>query len=477
MSARPDRPGGDTAALALTAATDRPERDESRGPSPCGQVLDGLVHPGLVLGRDTRRVVHEEAVVGAPDGVEGVLRLLAVQGADGATHVRATCVERSAGRGELLVAPGQCRVGGQRGEVEVLLEQLVEGDPEADPGGVDGARQGLRVLGDDRAREGVTDHLHVRIRGADRLVGDVPPLGGLRVDDGLGLEHVVGHEARDGVQREPGRGRDELRELGHVLLGQVLHGPIAELLVVRGHTRRVVHEEAVVGAPDGVEGVLRVGAVDRPDHRADVGAVGVQQATVGLELLGVTAQRGTRGLHGQDDVLAKLQVERGPQVGRRAQHVAAARDRARRRHGHGRHRRRGLRTDGARGAEDEHAARERRDDPVSFHALISIRGPLRGCADVAGLPLVCTQAVLRWMDVQPWFSPWATSSVAVPSAPTAERPHPVADRRHSLCRRMPLGVRKTFGRGPTLSRDSPTSWLPVTTAGCERIARSCFPSG
>ena len=49
---------------------------------------------------------------------------------------------------------------------------------------------------DDGARERVADHLHVGVRGADGGVGGVPVLGGLGVHDGLGLEHVVGHEAR-----------------------------------------------------------------------------------------------------------------------------------------------------------------------------------------------------------------------------------------------------------------------------------------
>ena len=85
----------------------------------------------------------------------------------------------------------------------MLLEELVEGDPEVDP--LAGRHRHRLVLnsGDGR-RERVADHLHVRVRGADGVVGSFPVTRSLRVDDGLGLENVVGHQSGDGILGQPG---------------------------------------------------------------------------------------------------------------------------------------------------------------------------------------------------------------------------------------------------------------------------------
>ena len=135
----------------------------------------------------------------------------------------------------------------------MLLEQLVEGDPEAGRLGVRIAGDLVGELGHDGARERVADHLHVGVGRADARIGLGPVLGGLGVDDVLGLEHVVGDERGDRVERQARGIRDELREVGHVLGGQVGDRLVLLCLVLGRDARGVVHEVAVVGAPDGVE--------------------------------------------------------------------------------------------------------------------------------------------------------------------------------------------------------------------------------
>jgi hypothetical protein len=216
------------------------------------------------------------------------------------------------------------------------------------------------MLRHDGTRERVADHLHVGVGGADAVIGGIPLAGGLRVHDRLGLEHVVGDEARDRVERQPRRGGDELGELGDVLLRQLLDRLVAHRLVLGGDTRGVVHEVPVMGAPDPVERVLGVLAVDRADHGADVRAVGIEQLPVRRELLVLALQRRARGLEREQDVLAQLEVERGPQVGSRA--VDGARGGCHGAHGMVGHGRGGRLRRCAGRARDEETRRESRDE-------------------------------------------------------------------------------------------------------------------
>jgi hypothetical protein len=94
------------------------------------QVLDGLVHLGLILRRDTGRVVDEEAVVGAPDLVEPVLGLGAVGDADRGSDVGPVLVQEVAVGSELLGAAAERGVRRLRGEDEVLAEREVQRDAE-----------------------------------------------------------------------------------------------------------------------------------------------------------------------------------------------------------------------------------------------------------------------------------------------------------------------------------------------------------
>ena len=204
-------------------------------------------------------------------------------------------------------------IGREAGQEEVLLEELVEGDAEVDAG-VDRLALDVVALGD-RRRKRVADHLHVGIGGADGLVGGLEVTGRLSVDDGLGLKDVVGHQVGDGVLRQPGGAGQEGAELGDVDGGQVVDGAVGEGRVIGRDAGGVVDEEPVVGAPDAVPLVLGLGAVDGADGGAEVGAVRVQQAAVGLELIGPAVERRTGRLGGQDEVLAEQVVEIGPQVG------------------------------------------------------------------------------------------------------------------------------------------------------------------
>ncbi len=70
-----------------------------------------------------------------------------------------------------------------------------------------------------------------------------------------------------------------------------------------------------MGAPDAVPLVFGLGTVDGADGATEVGAVRVQQATVGLELLAASVERRAGRLGGQDQMLAEQLVEIGPQVG------------------------------------------------------------------------------------------------------------------------------------------------------------------
>ena len=156
--------------------------------------------------------------MGAPDGVERVLRVLRRTGEPMAPPMSVPLVPSVAsGRGHVIVTAADGGIGRERGEVQVLLEQLVEGDAEARGAGVRIARDDVGELGHDGAGERITDHLHVGVRRADARVGLGPVLGGLGVDDVLGLQHVVGDEARSTASSgRPVASAMNFGEVGHV---------------------------------------------------------------------------------------------------------------------------------------------------------------------------------------------------------------------------------------------------------------------
>ena len=104
-------------------------------------------------------------------------------------------------------------------------------------------------------QHGLTRADMVPILGTPSRVSEV--LGALRIHHGLRGQDVLGRQLRDRILGQTRCTGDEVGELRHVDRRQVAHGLVLHRLVALGDTVGVVDEEAVVGAPDLVELVLR----------------------------------------------------------------------------------------------------------------------------------------------------------------------------------------------------------------------------
>ncbi len=299
------------------------------------QLADRPVLLGPIAGGLADRVVHHHADVLAPQRQERALRVRPVDGADRLRHRDRVGVERPRRGLELRVAPAQGRVGGGRGQVDVLAKREVERGAQRGRRRLGGAREPVGELLHDRARQWICHHLHVAGAHAERGEGAVLVTGGLGVDHRLEGEHVVLHEVRHrrlGQVRVGSRQeRAEVLRVGH----QVAHRFLLLGAVLGGGADRIVHHHADVLAPQRQERLLGVRPVDRADRLGHVDRVRVQRGGGRLEL-GLAPAQGRVGRGGrQVDVLAQQGVEpdaqargrsgRGRRVEPRGPHLARAR--------------------------------------------------------------------------------------------------------------------------------------------------------